>query len=85
MAEDKQLIDEWTMEQMSVAPPAREAQARAEKSDAETLESGSGDSLVQQMNLKPGEHNLDQDVVLDAPTQSGSGVADEDPLSAHPS
>jgi len=69
--QDKQLVDEQEMQTMSVAPP---------DPDAEKPQTSGGESLMQQLQDSPGEHRLDQDTALDSP-----GVADEDPLSAHPS
>jgi hypothetical protein len=64
MAEDKdQLVDEATMEKMSVAPPDPETEAR-----------GSQDG--------GGNQRLESDHESADPP---SGVADQDPLSAHPS
>jgi hypothetical protein len=74
MAGDKdQLIDEQTMEKMSVAPP-----------DPET-EAGSGSDAEQ-----AGEHPADEQresgtMPQDTSADAASGVADQDPLSAHPS
>ncbi len=72
--ETEQLVDEATMEKMSVAPPDPEAEQSSQ----------SDESLMQQLKDGPGEHRLDQDTSFDAPRPGESGVADEDPLSAHP-
>jgi hypothetical protein len=64
MPQDKdQLVDEATMEKMSVAPPDPETEANASRYDG-------GDQQVE------GE---------DKSADPASGVADQDPLSAHPS
>ncbi len=81
MTQDKeQLVAEGAMEKMSVAPPDPE---RSQEDPSERGGQG-GESLMQKLKEKPTEHRLDQDTVLDAAPPGESGVADEDPLSAHP-
>ena len=73
MAENKdQLVDEQTMEKMSVAPPDPETEAR---SGSDAASSG-----------KPADQRRESDTVpQDTSADAASGVADQDPLSAHPS
>nr|WP_295373165.1 hypothetical protein [uncultured Sphingosinicella sp.] len=72
MAENKdQLVDEQTMEKMSVAPPDPETEANS-GSDA----AGSG---------KPADQQRETDTIPQDASDAESGVADQDPLSAHPS
>jgi hypothetical protein len=68
-----QLVDEETMEKMSVAPPDPETEAQADGSP-----SGAGKGRAEPQS--DGEAVI-RDNVADGP----SGVADQDPLSAHPS
>ena len=83
MAQGKdQLVDEGLMEKMSVAPPDPEADRSQE--DPSVGGAQGGGSLMQKLTDNPGEPRLDQDTALDAPPPGESGVADEDPLSAHP-
>ena len=75
MAETKdQLVDEDAMDKMSVAPP-----------DPSPNASGpSGPSVSDRQQAAAGEGGLDVNQTPDASPANESGVADEDPLSAHP-
>ena len=82
MADKDQLVDEQSMEKMSVAPPDPATGALTSHGGSGSAE---GESLMDRLREHPKEQQLDRDTALqDRSENDASGVADEDPLSAHP-
>ena len=83
MAEDRnQLVDEQTMEKMSVAPPDPKTGALSSHGDGSPADD---ESLMERLREHPTDQQMESDTVLQDTSQGAdSGVADQDPLAAHP-
>ena len=83
MADKDQLVDEQSMEKTSVAPPDPETGALTSHGGTGSAE---GESLMDRLREHPSDQEVDRDTALQETSgDQASGVADEDPLSAHPS